>query len=259
MNNQFLLDDCLNVLPALPNESVDLIFADPPFNLGKEYETYKRNYPQWCHKWIKECFRVLKNTGSFYLMSVPKHLPHLVPTMNQYGTFLDLVVWKTTSLRATKRQMVRGYQPILLYAKSLQYYINPKAQSIIRSHVVPAAKRKTNPSLTIGYPGRITNLWNDIKFISAGCMASKEAILTPGTKKKAHPCQMPVALPTRAILLSSQLNDLILDPFAGIGTTAVAALRTNRQYLCVEIDPHYYQLAQKRIQKENMQITLFTN
>ena len=84
----FYGSDCLEALHYIPSESVDLVFADPPFNVGIKYKGYKDNsgtYREWCADWIAECFRVLKPTGSFYLMTIDRHLEWKMPIMAKYG------------------------------------------------------------------------------------------------------------------------------------------------------------------------------
>ena len=87
-------------------------------------------------------------------------------------------------------------------------------------------------------------------------MAPAEAVLKADSKKKAHPCQMPIALPYRAIVFSTDPKSVIFDPFIGSGTTAVAAIQTGRHYIGIDISPEYCALARDRIRIENSQLTL---
>lgn len=86
--------DCLELLSSIESETVDMVFADPPFNVRIKYKGYKDsnlNYKEWCEQWIAECFRVLKPTGTFYLMTIDRHLEWKMPIMAKYGTFINLV------------------------------------------------------------------------------------------------------------------------------------------------------------------------
>lgn len=250
--------DCLDFMRQMPDECVDMIFADPPFNVGKPYPSGDRrqDYYYWCGFWIAECFRMLKTTGTFYLMTIPRHLPYIFQKMNPFGVFVDQIIWNTTSLNANPKQFPRAYQSILQYGKTDQYVFHPKAQTIIRDHVVRVSQLKQKPELATGYPGRVCNLWDDIKFIAGGCMAPKEAILCKDSKKKAHPCQMPIALAERAILFSSNERDLICDPFIGSGTTAIAAIKTGRHYIGIDQSQEYVDIARERIRIEQNQLKL---
>lgn len=248
--------DCLEVVAGMPDECVDLVFADPPFNVGKAYQDSRDNYQEWCAEWIGECFRLLKPTGSFYLMTIPKHLSHTMRAMDDHGIFIDQVIWKNTSLNATPKQFPRAYQPILQYGKTDQYLFHPKAQVIFRDHTVQASQLKNKPELATGYPGRVTNFWDDITFIAGGCMAPREAVLCKDSKKKAHPCQMPIALPQRAIVFSTDEDGVVLDPFIGSGTTATACIRSKRYYVGIELEQKYVDIANERIRQERSQLEL---
>jgi DNA modification methylase len=92
--------DCITLLKSLSDESVDMVFADPPFNVGIKYKGYKdksETYKEWCAEWIAECFRVLKPTGSFYLMTIDRHLEWKLPLMAKHGIFINLIKWKNVS------------------------------------------------------------------------------------------------------------------------------------------------------------------
>lgn len=241
--NAIINGDCLEVLPQIEDESVDLVFADPPFNVGKPYDDDRRHYEQWCDDWISECFRVLKPKGSFYLMTLPRYLDWQMPIMSREGHFIDLIIWKTTSLRSAKARYVRQHQPIMLYGKTDSHIFNKEAQTVLRHNVIVG-----KPKLVKGYQGRIGNIWDDIKFVYAGAFIHPEAILEPGTKRKAHPCQMPLGLATRAILHSTNEGDIVLAPFCGSGTTAVACVRTGRRYIAIDTDSGYCEMARRRLE-----------
>ena len=104
--------------------------------------------------------------------------------------------------------------------------------------------------------GQLLDYWSDIPPVYAGSIRHKEAIMQPGTNKKAHPTQMPVGLATRAIVFSSDTDDTILDPFMGSGTTGVACVQTGRNFIGIEIDRNYYEIAEKRIKEAQMQLRL---
>lgn len=250
MKAEIKTGDVLTVLPTLPDESADLVFADPPFNVGKRYgtgsQTDKRtDYVEWCEAWIAECFRLLKPTGSIYLMTITRHLETLFPLMARHGVFINQIVWRRTSGACGKRQFWNIYQPILLYGKTKDFKFHTYAQ---RRDVAKMNLRwgqySTQPQ------GQMLDCWDDIPFVFAGGVAHKEAILKPGTNSKAHPCQMPVALAARAIQFSTDEGDTVLDPFTGSGAVAVAAQRLNRNFVGVEINPEYAAMSQQRISND---------
>lgn len=253
---KIICGDALDVMRRMPDECVDMVFADPPFNVGKAYQDRREDYTSWVATWVSECFRLLKSDGSFYHMTLPQYLEWKMPLMAESGVFLDLIIWKNTSLQSAKERYCRSYQPIMLYTKSHDYTFYPKAEFVKRDLTVRASALSKKPELAHGYPGRVGNLWDDIKFIPGGCMAPKEAILSEDSKKKAHPCQMPIKLAYRAIVFSTDLEGIVFDPFVGSGTTAVAAIQSGRHYIGIDISPEYCKMARQRIGVENSQLKL---
>lgn len=242
-----LCGDCLEIMPKMPPESVDMVFADPPFNVGKAYQDERPDYYDWCGKWIEELFRLLGSKGTFYLMTITLHLYQMMSSMKQHGVFIDQVIWPNSSLNGPQDQFVKMYQVILQYGKSHDYIFNPRAQIIYRKHTVRLSQLKKKPHLATGYPGRVGNIWDDIKFIPGGCMAPREAILEEDSKRKAHPCQMPIALAERAVVFSTEEGAVVLDPFAGIATTGVGCIRSGRRFVLIELEENYCKLGKKRI------------
>lgn len=247
--DQIICGDVLDILPKLPANSVDLIFADPPFNVGKAYQDNRADYHLWCRRWIGLCFRLLKPTGSFYLMTLSKHLEWKMPIMALHGKFINLIIWRNVSASHNKRQFWCEYQPIMLYGKTDDYIFNTYAQ-YCEGVTFWAKERNTNAK------GQMKDRWDDITNIYAGSISHPEALIQSGTNKKAHPCQMPIGLAARAILFSTNEDAVMLDPFIGSGTTAIAAIRTNRHYIGIELEQGFVDLANERIRVENSQLKL---
>jgi hypothetical protein len=134
MNMEELYEgDCLEIMRTLPSESVDMIFADPPFNLGKKYggkpDTDKRSdYYEWCASWIEEGFRLLKPTGTFYLMTIPRHVFRMGCEMEKHGVFINKVEWRNVSSFHNKRGFWSSTQPIVVFGKTDKYKFNTYAQ-----------------------------------------------------------------------------------------------------------------------------------
>ena len=138
-----------------------------------------------------------------------------------------------------KNPFCAGYQPIIYHSKTAAAPFNFGAQQRVSTATLPY-----NRKLSVG---SIRDIWNDIPFVSAGCMAHKEAILIPGTKKKAHVCQMPEGLAERAILYTSNEGDVVLDPLMGSGTVGVVAARLRRFYIGIEREQSFFDLATHRL------------
>ena len=240
--------DCVELMGELPDESVDMVFTDPPFNVGKKYgaahDDRKADYREWCAEWIAECFRVLKPTGTIYLMTIARHLEWKMPLMAKHGVFVSLIPWKNVSASHDKRRYWNAYQPILCYGKTEDYKFNTYAQT--RELPKPSWQDARDER----QKGQLLDWWDDIPLVYAGSVVHPEAVLKPGTCQKAHPCQMPTGIVTRAMMFSSDVGDTVLDPFNGSGTTAVAAKQLNRRYIGMELNPEYVELTKKRLQQD---------
>lgn len=253
--DHIICGDFLELSRNIPDESVDMIFADPPFNIGKKYKRFpddyyrdaREDYKEWCEEWVKACFRVLKPAGSFYLMTLTRHLEWKMPIMAQHGVFINLISWRNVSALHSKRQFLPEYQPIMLYGKTQDYVFNTYAELDYRTW-------DRWGGYSTGPRHQIKDRWNDIAFVYAGSIAHPEAILTPGKNSKIHPCQMPVALAERAMRFSTNQGGVVLDPFAGVGTTAVAAVNLKRKYICVDVSKVYCDIAVNRVTQERKQL-----
>jgi len=247
--------DCLEIMQTLQSESVDMIFADPPFNVGKKYggksDTDNRSdYYEWCAAWIAEGFRLLKPTGTFYLMTIPRHVFRIGCQMEKHGVFINKVEWRNVSAFHNKRGFWSSTQPIVVFGKTDKYKFNTYAQ-----------RRKIQWLRWGGYStrpqGQLLDYWDDIAFVYAGSVAHPEAILKPGTHMKVHPTQMPVNLAVRCILFSTEKGDTVLDPFSGSGTTGIACIKLGRRFIGIEREIEYITLTLDRWAKARSQPTLF--
>ena len=249
--------DVLEVLQTLESESVDMVFADPPFNVGKKYAgkngDNRADYYEWCEAWISECFRVLKVTGTFYHMTIDRHLERLFPIMGKYGKFINLIKWRNVSAEHDPRQFWNSTQPILMYAKSDEYKFNTYAQARSQKQMVVSWSKERAERTK----GQMMDYWDDIRPVFAGSIVHPEAILKPGTKQKAHLAQMPVGLPARAILFSTDEGDVVLDPFSGSGTTWEAAEKLGRVFIGIEREAEYVAMANQRLAKARLSPSFF--
>lgn len=247
MTETLYLGECVETLRTLNSGSVDMVFADPPFNMGKRYGGKTRSdartdYYEWCEAWIAECFRILRDTGTFYHMTIDRHLERLMPIMGAHGQFVNLVKWRNVSAEHDKRQFWNSTQPILMYGKTDRYKFNTYAQVRNRKQLVVSWSAKR----AAGTKGQLTDYWDDIRPVFAGSITHPEAILVPGTNRKAHLAQMPVGLSDRCILFSTDPGDTILDPFSGSGTTGISCIKLGRDLIAIEQEAEYVRLARSR-------------
>ena len=243
--NNIYVADSIDFMPQLIDNSIDLIFADPPFNLKKDYGVYKddlstEEYYNWCEEWISLGFSKLNETGSFYVYINPKHLGHIQIIMEKYGIYRNTIVWHYTNPTPIRNHYPKTYSTFLFFTKTKKYIFNKDAIRVKTFQNNTKIKTKIKET-------RLYDVWSDIPKLTGGYLAQKEVILKPGTKQREFVYQLPEELLRRIILTSSDKNSLIFDPFTHSGTTAVICKRYNRRFLGCEINPKYTELATKRV------------
>ena len=243
--------DCLEGMKQLPDGCVDLVFADPPFNLGKDYGSgpqgdERKDYFKWSDQWIQEGFRILKSTGSFYLMNIDKNIGHLQCIMDCYGFFVNLIIWKNVRSWSGPRSYYPKYQPILFYGKTEDYYFDTYAQ-------------KEKPfsrwaKITYEMKGQMGDMWLDIPFVYAGSIAHPEAILSPGARGKLHPTQMPTDLAKRILVFSTKEGAVAVDLFAGVGAFEESCKDLGRKFVGFDTNLDYVDICNQRLAQEVMKL-----
>jgi site-specific DNA-methyltransferase (adenine-specific) len=237
--------DCLELFKQIPDESVDVTFADPPFNLKKGYNSYGDNlalqqYLAWCEQWINEMVRVTKPTGSIFLHNIPKWLTYYASFLNQIADFKHWISWDAPTAPMGKTLQPNHYG-ILFYAKSSKHHKFYEVR-------YPHKRDRKSRYLSKDYGGKkgglhpfgplISDVWTDIHRVKHNKYRDE------------HPCQLPVHLLERIILMASDEGDVILDPFNGTGTTAIAAKRLGRNYIGFELDEKYVQITKQKLAQE---------
>ena len=243
--NKIIQGDSLELLKDIPDSSVDVTFADPPFNLGKKYNSTKDNlklqeYLNWCELWIREMVRVTKPTGSIFLHNIPKWLTYYTSYLNNIADFKHWISWD-----APTSPMGKSLQPshygILFYAKERKqnkfYEIRYPHKRCRKSNILQkdygGKKGKLHP-----FGPLVSDVWTDIHRVKHNKYRDE------------HPCQLPIHLLERIILMSSDEGDIILDPFSGTGTTAISAKRLGRNYIGLEMDNEYVRTSRSKLDIE---------
>jgi len=234
--------DCIEILRSIPTDSVDVTFADPPFNLNKKYNSYKDHksleaYLDWCKQWLNEMVRVTKPAGSIFVHNIPKWLTYYAAFLNDIADFKHWISWDAMSTPLGKTLMPTHYG-ILFYAKDKK--LN-KFYEVRHPH---KRCRKCNVLLK-DYGGKkaglhpfgplVSDVWTDLHRI-------KHA-----KNRDEHPCQLPETVLERLILMTTDEGDIVLDPFNGTGTTVVAAKRLGRKYIGIELDKNYVSIAEEKL------------
>ncbi len=249
--NNIVCGDSLYLLKDTPSESIDMVFADPPFNLGKNYNSHKddlelKEYLQWCEIWISEMVRITKDTGSIFLHNIPKWLTYYSSFLNVRVDFKHWISWDASTMPMGKSLQPAHYG-ILYYAKN-------KDKNKFFEIRYPHKRCRKCDYLTKDYGGKknklhpfgplVSDVWTDIHRIKHNKYRDE------------HPCQLPIHLMERIVLMSTDKDDIVLDPFSGTGTTAIAAKRLGRRYVGFEIDEDYVVSSQRKLDQEEEQSKL---
>jgi site-specific DNA-methyltransferase (adenine-specific) len=245
--NQILTGDCLRHLAGLPPACVDLAFADPPFNIGYDYDVYndrrgRADYLAWTERWLAEVRRVLKPTGSLYVAIGDEYAAELKVRLDDLGlTLRNWIVWHYTFGVSCTRKFNRSHAHIFYYVMDpRRFTFHADAVRVPSARQTTYADRRANPA------GKLPDdTWVLRPQEDARCFRPETdtwyAARVCGTfrERTGHPCQMPEAVLERIIAVSSSPGDLVLDPFAGSGTTLAVAKRLGRRYLGIELSPEY--------------------
>lgn len=242
-------------LSTLPDESADLIIADPPYNLKKaDWDTFQSQevYIQWSLQWIVEAARILKPTGSLYIMGFSEILADLKHPASQYFAGCRWLIWHYKNKANLRRDWGRSHESILLFRKTQFAKINidniriPYGNHTLKYPSHPqAATSQYHPRKHAEYPQN----WQP----NPKGAKPKDVIELPTTcngmrEKTPHPTQKPEALMRKLVLASSDRGDVVIDPFSGSGTTLVVAEQLGRRWLGCDINLDYHQWAIQRIE-----------
>jgi len=236
--NKIVHGDCIEMLSKVKEPFADLVFADPPFNIGFKYDKYhdkveKNNYLAWTRDWMAACKNVLKPDGSFYIAIGDEYAANVKVIADELGLVLrNWIIWHYTFGQQTKDKFARSHAHVF-------YFVNDKDNYKFNDFAVRV-------------PSDRQLIYNDARANSAGKMPDDvwDFSRVCGTFKERvgwHPCQMPEKLLARIICVSSNVGDRILDPFNGSGTTASAAMRFGRSYTTFDISQDYVENSRKRL------------
>ncbi|MFQ3573699.1 MAG: site-specific DNA-methyltransferase [Thermodesulfovibrionales bacterium] len=225
-------------MKELPANSVDLVFADPPFNIGIKYDKYNDNlsydeYYKWSENWIAQTYRILKNDGSIYIAMGDEFAAEINIILKRSGFyFRNWIIWYYTFGQNQRKKFNRAHTHILYFTKNRnKFKFNSEAIRIPSARQLVYNDKRANPQ------GKIPD---DVWEFSRVCGTFKERL-------GEHPCQMPESLLERIIKTSSEPGDIVLDPFGGTGTTAMVAKKLRRNYITMEISENYYEIIIKRL------------
>ena len=255
--NEIYNQDCLEGLRQLEDETVDLAFADPPFNIGYDYDRYDDNrtsqdYLGWCRQWLGEIVRALTPTGTFWLAIGDEYAAELKVAMQQEFqlTCRSWVIWYYTFGVNCKNKFSRSHAHLFHMVKDAKTFtFNVDAIRVPSARQLVYGDRRANPK------GRLPDdTWIlRPQDLADGFQSDEDTWYFPrvaGTFKERagwHGCQMPEQLLGRIIRACSNPGDLVLDPFGGSGTTLAVAKKLSRGYIGFELSEEYAKNISQRL------------
>lgn len=249
-NHTIYLGDSLKVLQKeIEDESIDLIFADPPYNIGKVFNGNKEDftkqggYIEWCKKWIDLCIAKLKPNGSFYFMTATQYMPYLDMYVSDKLNVLSRIVWTYDSSGVQAKNYFGSlYEPILYCVKDKNNYTFNTNDILVEAKT--GAKRKL-----IDYRKKVPTVYNSLKV--PGNVWHFPRVRYRMDEYENHPTQKPIALLERIIKASSNLGDTVLDPFSGTFTTSYVGKMLNRKTIGIELEDEYVKIGLRRLEIAN--------
>lgn len=244
-NSMAILGDSLSVLKKMKDKSVQLIFADAPYNIGKDFGNNSDKwesvhaYIDWCKTWIDECMRVLSDNGTMYFMTATQHMPYLDVFASEKYNVLCRIIWSYDSSGVQSKKIYGSlYEPILMISKTSKssYTFNyedilVEAKTGAKRKLIDYRKNPPQPYSSQKVPG---NVWDFSR------------VRFKMDEYENHPTQKPEALLERIIKASSNPGDVVLDPFSGSFTTSAVAVRLGRVGVGIDMNEEYYEMGLRR-------------
>ena len=256
--------DCLKRMQKMQDSCIDLVFADPPFNIGYVYDRYDDNrkeedYFNWCRQWIGEVYRLLKPHGTFWLAIGDKNAAELKMIAERETGFVlrNWVIWYFTFGSNCKKKFTGSHVHLFYFVKDAKRFTFNAEDPTIRVPTREALTRRGDKTKSSGKLPDDTWILRPQAFQNDpyGFKAEQDTWYFPrvaGTfkeRQRFHPCQMPEQILGRIIRSCSNEKDVVFDPFVGSGTTLAVAKKLGRRFLGCELSEPYARHARKRLQK----------
>jgi site-specific DNA-methyltransferase (adenine-specific) len=246
--NVIIHSDAFEVLPRLPGHSFDLLFADPPYNLTKQFGSQKFKstnddaYEAWLDSWLRLCVPLLTPSASIYLCGDWRSSSAIQRVGSKYFKLRNRITWEREKGRGAKENWKNASEDIWFFTVSDDFTFNLDAVKQRRRVIAPYRENGKPKDWNESRDGNFrdthpSNIWTDITVPFWSMPENTE-----------HPTQKPEKLLAKIILASTNPGDLILDPFAGVGTTAVVAKKLGRDFVAIEFEEDYCLLAAKRLE-----------
>jgi len=243
-------DNALQKIKDIPDNTIDLVLVDPPYLIDyKNWDSAifqgSESFNTFTEDWVKECFRVLKPNGSFWSFMGYQNIFPFFQILEKYGTvhYENWVVWARQKGRGSSKHLKSVREDIIHVTKSKKDFIWNNIK-MLREVIVPYVKDGKPRGWFLDENGKRVR-WTGLGNVWVYSAPQWNGVVD----KQVHPSQKPTMMLERMILLSSNEGDVVLDPFMGSGSTGVACVRTDRNFIGIEQDKKFFEIAQKRIQE----------
>ncbi|MBA7536127.1 Modification methylase MboII [subsurface metagenome] len=239
--------DCIEEMRKLPDGCAQLVIADPPYNLNKDFGAWKEKLKReewlpWCKDWLQEIKRILSPGGNVFVYGIHHHLCWIQCTMYDLGlTYRRQIIWYyENGFAGYSRNLAAHYEPILWFSKGNGYTYHVIREPYKSTERLKHKITKNGKTWTPNPEGRMAgDIW---QFPTLAGRRFRD-------EKVAHPTQKPLSISLRMVEHFSNPGDFVVIPFAGSGSECLAALMAGRHYLGFELNPEYISIANSRIQE----------
>lgn len=243
--DRIVTQDCVQGLRELPDSCADLIVADPPYNLNKDFGAWNENkkhdeWLPWCKTWLQECERILKPGGSIFVYGIHRHLCWLQCYLYDLGlSYRRQVIWYyENGFAGYTTTLAAHYEPILWFSKGETFTYHQIREPYKSTERLKHKITKNGKQWVPNPAGRLAgDVWHFP--VLAGRRFKDE--------KVDHPTQKPLSISSRIVNHFSNPGDLVVVPFAGSGSECVAAARADRHFIGFELNPDYVAIANRRL------------
>ncbi len=254
--NQIFNEDAITGLQRIPDGSIDLILTDPPYGLGKDYgndsdKQEAAEYLAWTERWIDAALPKLKPTGSLYIFLTWRYSPEIFVMLKQRMTMINEIIWdrRVPSMGGSTRSFTSVHDTIGLFVKSKNYYFDLDS---VRIPYDAETKKARSRSIFVGAK------WLELGY-NPKDLWSVSRLHKEDPERVEHPTQKPLEIIERMVMASCPADGVVLDPFMGSGTTAVAARRCGRQFVGFELNPGYCAIIAARLQSAEAEQQVLRN
>ena len=242
--DQVYCEDALKGLARIPDASIDLLIADPPYGLGKDYgnDSDKLDavtYLRWTEQWIDAALPKLKANACLYIFLTWRYSPEIFVMLKQRMTMLNEIIWdrRVPSMGGSTRRFSSVHDTIGFFANAKDYYFDIDA---IRIPYDAETKKARSRSIFVGAK------WLEVGY-NPKDLWSVSRLHREHPERADHPTEKPLEIVERMLKASCPPGGIVLDPFMGSGTTAIAARRCGRRFVGFELNPDYCELIENRL------------